>query len=370
MSVNVVSADFAQQIREPEIAAKSDVARWAMICRMGGVGDNIIASSVLPGLKRRFGNVEVMTSKPAHVVFENNPFINKLGVRDPGDPNWGDGHSWQAWFQSRAKEYAFFANLSHSCETIGAFIKVQSPFWWPASMRRKMSAKSYLEIVHDICEVPYEEIDPNFFPTDEEVAKAQETKRQVAGDGPVIGWVITGTRLDKVHPQADIIITKLLKETGIPVIMMGAPGKDLEHARLIQGEVEKNLGSSKGLHLALSADPANPNWGIRRVCVQAQACDIVVGPDTGPMWAVARRDMPKVMLLSHASEDNITKYWKNTTTLHADQGRVPCWPCHRLHDDGTTCVPNRDKNGAACISDISVEQVIETVKQILSTQRG
>jgi hypothetical protein len=28
--------------------------------------------------------------------------------------------------------------------------------------------------------------------------------------------------------------------------------------------------------------------------------------------------MPKIMLLSHASEENITKHWVNTTTLHAD----------------------------------------------------
>src|SRR5512141_383475 len=121
-----------------------DNSGWACVARLGGLGDNIIASSVLPGLKKRYGHVEVMAARPAHVIFENNPYIDKLAVRDPGDPDWGNGHTWQQWFANRAKEYAFFANLSHSCETLGAFIKVQTAFWWRAEMRRLMSQKSYL----------------------------------------------------------------------------------------------------------------------------------------------------------------------------------------------------------------------------------
>jgi ADP-heptose:LPS heptosyltransferase len=336
---------------------------WAGIARFGGVGDNLIASSVLAGLKKQYGNVEVITARPQHVVFENNPFIDKLSVRNPGDPDWGDGHSWQAWFQSRAKEYEFFANLSHTCETTGVFLKVQSAFWWRQEMRRLLADKSYLEIVHDVCGVPYAEINPNFYPTDEEKALALDTKAKVGNK--VIGWVLTGTRVDKVHPQADIAMAKLLREFGVPIIMFGAPGKDFEYAKLIQKEVVKLNRSDAGLHLALSPDPLNPSWGIRRILAQAQACDLVIGPDTGPMWAVAMHAMPKVMLLSHASERNITAHWKNTTTMHADQARVPCWPCHRLHDDYTTCVANVDKNGPACLTDISVDEIFSTVVNLL-----
>ena len=140
---------------------------WAAIFRGGGVGDNLIASSVLPGLRRKYGRVEVITNRPQHVVFANNPNIDKLSVRDAGDPGWGDGHSWQAWFASRSKEYDFFANLSHSCEALRALQRVQTAFWWPEEFRRKNCAQSYLETVHDICGVGYDEIAPNFFPTQE-----------------------------------------------------------------------------------------------------------------------------------------------------------------------------------------------------------
>lgn len=341
----------------------SDASSWAGICRLGGIGDDLIASSVLPGLKKRFGNVDVLTARPQHVVFENNPYIDKLSVRDAGDPEWGDGASWHKWFQSRAKDYKFFANLSHSCETTGVLLKCQSQFWWNAKIRRELCKRSYLEIVHDICDIPYDEINPNFYPTDEEHKQAEETKAKMGIK--VVGWVISGTRIDKRHPHADTIIARIIKELNVPVVMLGGPGRDFEDAKMILKGVEMHNSSHEGLHLALSDNVDKPNWPIRRILTQTQHCDIVVSPDTGPAWSVAMHDMPKVMMLSHASAENITKYWKNTTSLFADPVRVPCAPCHRLHDDSSTCTPNKDNTGAACISDISVDTIVSTVAKLL-----
>ena len=81
----------------------------------------------------------------------------------------------------------------------------------------------------------------------------------------------------------------------------------------------------------------------------------------------AFEDIPKVIMLSHASEENITKGWLNTITLHADPERVDCWPCHRLHSDPSTCRKAKDKdvNAAACMADISVETIVQSVKKLL-----
>lgn len=342
-------------------------ARWACIARPGGFGDNLIASSVLPGLKKKYDFVEVITSPTMDVMFENNPYIDKLTIIQQGFPEYGDGKAWQEWYYNRGKEYAFFANLSHSCEVEGVAFPAMTAYWWSDDYRRKKFGRSYLEIVHDICDVPYDDIAPNFFPTDEEKAKALETKANVGEK--VVGWVITGSRIDKVHPHADIMVSKVIKELGLPVIMFGAPGKDLEFANLIHKEVKKNNGSADGLHLALSPLPDKPSWPPRRVCAQVQTCDIVVGPDTGPMWAVAMHSMPKVMMASHAGPTNITKHWVNTTTLHADPKRVPCFPCHRLHDTPLLCKPNADKNGSACISDITVDDVLQAVTNSLKEKQ-
>ena len=80
--------------------------------------------------------------------------------------------------------------------------------------------------------------------------------------------------------------------------------------------------------------------------------------------------MPKVVLHSHASVENIAKHWVNTVSLHADPNNVPCWPCHRLHDTVDTCIPNKDMGGAAaCISDISVETILENAERLLSESK-
>lgn len=350
----------------PEAPAILRGKQWACITRLGGVGDNLMASSVLPYLKQKFGHLEVITSDPQSVVFENNPYIDKLTVKGQGDPNWGNGQDWQDYWASRAKEYAFFANLSHSCETLRAAVKAQTMYYWPASTRRKFLGYSYLETVADVCEVPYDKLRPQFFPTDLEWEHARETKRLVGGK--YIAWVISGTRVDKIWPNAGVCIARIIKDLGIPVLMIGAPGRDFELAKMIEEHVRLTNGTLRGLHTCISVDPLRPNWPIRRVLSQTLAADLVIAPDTGPAWAVAYEDMPKIVMLSHASKENITKHWRNTVSLHADPSRVPCWPCHLLIDAPADCERLSGRSGgvgAACISDISVDDVMREVRRAL-----
>jgi ADP-heptose:LPS heptosyltransferase len=319
-----------------------------------------MCASPLPLLKKKFGHVEVITQQPQGVVFQNNPHVDKLSFIEPSAIPQDSSGNWQNYWAGRSKEYDAFFNLSHSCETTRALFVGQTHFHWPASFRRKFCGANYLETVHDICEVPHE-FAPLFYPTDAEREQAVTTKKKV-GERCVV-WIISGTRLDKLHPYSSFVIAQLIREVG-PVIMLGAPGKDFGMAKAIQDDVIRYNGHDTGLHLGLSPDPANPTWGIRRVLTQAFYGDVVIGPDTGPMWGVAFEDVPKIMLLSHASADNITKHWKNTVTLQANATRVPCHPCHQLHDTVQFCVPNRDKNGAACISDIQVQTIVRETKEL------
>lgn len=340
--------------------------RWAGIARFGGIGDNLIAASVLRPLKQLGYMVEVLTTdKESHAVYLNNPFVDKLSLKKDGEIPGGD--EWQKWFASRAGEYDLFVNLSHSCEGHHALFKGSTQFWWPQDYRRKLCAGSYLETVHDIAGVSYL-FGPLFFPTDEERERAEHVRDQQIG-GPYLAWAISGSRVDKIYPYAAMAIGRIIKELGIPVVMIGVGGKQFEMATQIMEHVARQNGSKEGLHLALSPDAADPgghqSWPTRRSLTQALVADLVVTPDTGVAWAVAMEETPKIMLLSHASQENITKYWVNTATLHADQNRVPCWPCHRLHDTIDTCTPNKDGgHAAACVSDISVETILTEVSKL------
>lgn len=337
--------------------------RWACIARYGGLGDNLIAASPLHALKRMGYMTEMLTADPNHVIYFHNPNIDKLTVKRADiDLPKDDLPAWQKWHVSRANESDIFIHASHSCEGRHAIFKHMTAFWWSPEMRRKVCAGSYLETVHDIASVPYE-FGPLFYVSDEERANALETKKQV-GDRFIL-WVLSGTRIDKVYPYATSAVARIIREVKAPVVLMGG-SHEKEHlmAATIRDSVAIDNGSREGLHLAIPATEGGPRcWPLRTSLALALQADLVVTPDTGTAWAVAFEPMPKIVMVSHASVENITKHWINTTTLHADPDRVPCWPCHRLHDDSSTCVENKEKNGAACISDITVEKLVQVVAE-------
>ena len=77
---------------------------WAGVCRMGGVGDNLIAASVLRPLKEMGYKVEMITQRPHSVLYENNPFIDKLSVYGEDD--------WKLIVTGRKKETVELYNLA------------------------------------------------------------------------------------------------------------------------------------------------------------------------------------------------------------------------------------------------------------------
>jgi ADP-heptose:LPS heptosyltransferase len=350
------------------------VRGWAGVARLGGVGDDLVAASVLRPLKRQGYKTDMITSPPNHVLFHNNPFVDKLSVKKEGDLPQGDMGAWQKWFASRAAEYEVFANLSHSMEVRHAFFPHQTEFWWPVEYRRKIAAGSYLETVHDICGMPHE-FGPLYFPTEEERDRAAKTKKEQMGLRTV-AWVIAGSRIDKIYPYSAMVIARIIKELDVHVMIVGAPHeRQWTAAKSIEEHVTRQNGSLAGFHVAMTVtgSPAGgaKDWPLRRSLAQLQTCDLVVTPDTGAAWSVAFEEMPKVVMVSHASAENITKHWRNTVTLAADQTRVPCSPCHRLHSDPSTCVPAKDMGketgAAACMADISADRVMTAVRNALAS---
>jgi ADP-heptose:LPS heptosyltransferase len=287
-----------------------------------------------------------------------------------------DAVSWQRKLAEKAQEFepdAFF-NLSHSCETVLAFLEGQTDFWRPAAVRRKLCDDSYLGRVHDLCGLP-RTFDPRFFPTAKESVQAHDTRGRImtARRGPVVGWCLSGSRRDKIYPYSHVVIARLIAELGANVVMFGAPvQRDHDLAKQIETDVITRLGGPAGLHTAITvtAQPDGPKWPVRRILTQLQHCDLVIGPDTGPLWAVAMEHVPKIVLLSHASERNITEGWRLTQALSADPALVPCYPCHRLHDRWETCVKPKDLDAASCMASISPQRVIEAAAAALNGRDG
>jgi FkbM family methyltransferase len=351
----------------------SHADKWACLCRFGSIGDDLIAASVLRPLKAQGYRTEVITCKPSHVVYENNPFIDKLTIKNTErDLPKNNQLEWNNWFRARSGEYDKFANLSHTCEASLALLPVQTQYWWPEKIRRKLCGHNYLEFVHDVFDMPHT-FGPLFFPTEEEKEAALDTRKRL-GSGKIVGWCLNGSRVDKVWPQAPMGVARTIKELGVQVVMFGGPPPRNDHqfAAQIQEHCKNQNGSDAGLHEAISPTADSDAWSIRRSLTMASVCDLVVGPDTGVMWGVAFEPVPKVVLHSHASVANIAKHWINTTSLHADQAKVPCWPCHMLHDNIETCQEVQERSGikvdyqskgAACIMSITTDQVVAAIKK-------
>ncbi len=344
---------------------------WACIARFGGIGDNLICASPLRPLKRLGYKVEMLTDHKHGVVFQNNPHIDKLTILP--DNHIPTGPDWAKWFERKSKEYEQFFHLSHTCEGRHALNVGSSEFWSPPAYRRKRCAGSYLETVHDFCGVAHD-FGPLYFPTEDEQVRAKRTRDEQIG-GPYIAWVISGSRIDKLHPYGGMAVARIIHELGIPVVAFGAGGVQYEHAKAISEHLVRQNGSDKGYHVALSpegSDPGGPqHWDMRRSLAQLLLADVVVTPDTGLAWAASMEPMPKVVMVSHASAENITTHWRNTITLHADPAVIPCWPCHRLHDTIETCVPMKDLGkAAACMGDISTELIVEATRTALGWRDG
>jgi FkbM family methyltransferase len=339
---------------------------WGGIARFGGIGDNLMACAAAYALKRKGLKVEMITShEAAWQVFLHNPNIDKLSVKTRSEMPTDMG-GWQKWFRGRAEEYDVFAHLSHTCEATLAYFPEMTQFHWPAHVRRRLANKSYLELVLDIAGCSYD-IGPLFYLHPSEYEEIMKTKAKVGER--CIALCMSGSRVDKMHPRLGALVARIINEMEAPVVMLGDPARNLETARQIEQYVINTNGSSKGLHIAITHGNGAIDWPIRRSLAMCAVSDLVIGPDTGLMWSVAPDPVPKIMLLGHASPENITKHWVNTVTLHANQQRTPCWPCHCLHNTENGqfppyCTPNADKSGAACISDISVETIMQHAKTL------
>ena len=88
--------------------------------------------------------------------------------------------------------------------------------------------------------------------------------------------------------------------------------------------------------------------------------DLVVGPETGVLNAAAGIDVPKVVFLSHSTEENLTKHWENTHSLYS---LVKCYPCHVLHLTPHSCPVDPVLKTPVCMVNLPAKMVYNAIKK-------
>lgn len=79
------------------------------------------------------------------------------------------------------------------------------------------------------------------------------------------------------------------------------------------------------------------------------------------MNALALEAVPKVVMLSHSSAENLTRDWRAVRTL---AGAVPCHPCHQIHYTHEHCPQDEATKAAKCQAAIPVEAVMEALQDL------
>jgi ADP-heptose:LPS heptosyltransferase len=135
------------------------------------------------------------------------------------------------------------------------------------------------------------------------------------------------------------------------------------HVVLVGGEMDRLLqaGWEEERRVHLKAG----EWTVRESMAFVETCDLVVGSETGLLNAAGCTDVPKVVLLSHSTPENLTTYWKNAVTITPPKS-VSCYPCHRLHRSFEYCFQDEATGSAVCQAEIDIETVWEAIQGCLS----
>ena len=306
--------------------------KTACVVRYGGFGDQIQAANILPELKRQGYHVTFMTTPRGQEILRHDPHIDAWFIQDNDQvPNGELGPFWKA----QARRFDKFINLSESVEGTLLAMPGRIAFNWPDAMRRKALGRNYLEFTADIAGLPYRS-EAKFYPSGEEREWALDFVAQGRAHAfdPTFNvlWALSGSSVHKFTPHQDTILMRML--VSMPEVRIVFTGD--EACQILECGWEKEARIRR-----MSA-----KLSIRQTLALAQQVDLVVGPETGVLNAVAFEDNAKLVFLSHSSAENLTKHWVNTTAI--EPKNTPCYPCHKLHYGRGDCPIHEPTGSAIC----------------------
>lgn len=306
--------------------------------RYGGFGDMLQVSSIMPGLKEQGYFVTLNTTEQGYDVIRNDPHIDAVLLQKDGQvPNQELGYYWTAL----AENFDKFIMLSEYIEGALLALPERREAMQHRDFRRMLCGNvDYLEAVHAVAEVP---LPPRvkFYPSNNEIRQAQKRRFKMGLSNFVIVWAVSGSSVHKVWPYMDIIISRLmLSYDNVRVVLCGG---GLDEILELGWEKEPRVKSTIG------------HWSIRESVAFAQQADLVIGPETGIMNAVALEPMHKILMLSHSGPGNIGKNWENTCVMLPE--RTSCYPCHILHRGFELCMRDEITGCAMCAANTDFEKV-------------
>jgi ADP-heptose:LPS heptosyltransferase/predicted SAM-dependent methyltransferase len=313
------------------------------VVRYGGFGDMLQASAILPELQRQGYHITMMTTPKGQDVLREDPHIDEWFIQDPNQVPNVELHP---FWDRVAQQFQRFINLSESIEGTLLAVPGRANHGWPHSVRHRNLNRNYAEWTADLADVSFVP-EGQFYPSKAERHAAERYLDAIGfANKFVIVFALAGSSRHKFYPWQDEMIQMVLD--ACPDARFVLTGDDA--CRLLESGWESN----DRVALESGAMP------IRSVLTLAQHADLVLGPETGVLNAVAyEAGVRKVVLLSHSSEENLTKHWLNTSAIYSTT--TPCYPCHRMHYTDEFC-PQDERTGAAlCQVAITPDRVAKPI---------
>ena len=325
------------------------------VVRYGGIGDMLQTSSVAAKLKKEGYAVYLHTTPQGKEILEFDKNIDKFILQDTDQvPN----HELRDFWDCLSKKYDKFVNLSESVEGSWLALEGRTKHFWPQKVKHKYMNANYIEFAYDLAGLSGMPPEPIiFYPSKREEKRAKITYDKIAGEhGLVVTWALSGSSLHKTWPYVDSVIARFMLETrNINFVLVGD-----DYCRILEAGWEKE----PRVHLR------SGEWSIRETLAFAQISDLVIGPETSLLQLDT---VKRVILLSHSSPENLTKYWKNAFVLTPED--CECYPCHMMHHGYDFCnsvdvkMHDGKAKAAKCKANISPDRVINAIIDALGIKK-
>lgn len=317
----------------------------AGLVRVGAHGDAIWASSPAALLKEQGYHVTVYVAKTGAEILKADPNIDRLIELPDGVMNDED---LIAYWAHEAAKYDRWINLIGSVEQRLLFHPSSNEFFLPHHLRHRFANQNYLEMIHDYADLPHD-FRQKWFATDDEKAVAKALKERLPGGlgAPLVVLNPCGSGPAKTWPHAQHFLQRM-QEAGVNCVVLGDLRLQLEEV---------------GEHTAI----VGTEWPMRVALAFAQLADVVVATESMIVNSVAMESMLKVVLMSHSSNENLTKHWINTAAV--EPIAVPCHPCHRVHGQHLGFCSQDTRTGcSACMASALPDQIAKFVLQHLAVE--
>ena len=316
---------------------KSD--KEALVIRYGALGDTVWITPVLSQLKKDGYYVVVNTTIKGAEVLKNNPNVDEFIIQTKHDDI--PYEELEYYWEVLGRSFDRVINLTKSCE--GHLIKVEGSreARWPKEMRhaecnynfqdRQMELSGYPDMKGCLPELHFSDIE-------ESLAEIFVSARR---DKFVILWSLSGSGFHKTYPWSEYIAGELMQQfNDIEIITVGG-----DDCRILEWQNPQTINKC-GVYT------------VRQSFILTKYSDLVIGPDTGMLNAASCFDTPKIVFLSTNSVENLTKYWKNTTSLYNED--CECYPCHKLIYTNT-CPKGKFNTAPKCMEGIEPSRVLDAI---------